>query len=91
MRQDERVTGVPGYAYGQDANYSPQKRAWEQVYHIAGAVTAREFGRGETIVDLDPAKVEALSPIQRAVLANGGPLPFGATVIGTRVLIGIGD
>lgn len=83
----------PGWHYHPASDLAAESRAnlyreaWEEVAHLYPAHLRREHDYVTTIW-LDPEIAGPLTPLQRAVLAYGGPIPYGATVTGFRVRLG---
>jgi len=82
---------VPGYEYGNDHNRAPQERAWERVKALdlshSRLVARVERDYNTTIVTLDPSLTLMLDPLERAVFAARGLLPFGGSVTNNVVSI----
>ena len=67
--------------YWMDPDYEADHvAAWEQVKHIEGAVLTDEVVSMMSTFTLDPALTTDLNPLQKLVLANGGPAPYGGQV-----------
>lgn len=76
---------VPGF--GNKQSYHLHDVAYGRVLGIRDAVQAIRVGAGTTTVTLDPAKVEGLTALEKLVLADGQPSPFGGVVVGNLVTI----
>lgn len=89
-------TAFPGWQYAPagdeeaDANRNAYAAAWDSVKRLYPAHLRIEHDY-RTTVTLDPAKVAGLNDLQKAVLAYGGPIPYGAIVTGSTVHLGAID
>ncbi|MBM7767328.1 hypothetical protein [Glutamicibacter nicotianae] len=76
---------VPGF--GDKKSYHLHDMAYGSILGIRDAIVSRSQGCSQTTVVLDPAKVEGLTDLQKLVLADGQPSPFGGVVTGNTVTI----
>lgn len=87
--------GIPGYEYGHDHNKPAQDEAWERVNALGlkrrTFIHRTEYDYNCTHVTLDISLLDMLSPLERAVFANHGPLPFGGSVTDNVVSINGND
>jgi len=76
---------VPGF--GDKQSYHRHDQAYGSILGIRDAIVSRKQGFSQTTVILDPVKVEGLTNLQKLVLADGQPSPFGGVVAGNTVTI----
>ncbi|WP_334121897.1 hypothetical protein [Glutamicibacter sp.] len=76
---------VPGF--GDKQSYHLHDQAYGSILGIRDAIVSRKQGFSQTTVVLDPAKVAGLTDLQKLVLADGQPSPFGGVVTGNTVTI----
>lgn len=78
---------VDGFAFRGEDVKSNHDAAWASVADInrKQAVIKSSPIYGSTIYDLSATLCADLEPLQKLVLANGSPSPFGGTVRGMRV------
>lgn len=81
------ATGVTVPGFGNKQSYHLHDVAYGRVQGIRDAVQAIRIGAGKTVVTLDPCKVEGLTALEKLVLADGQPSPFGGVVAGNQVTI----
>jgi poly-beta-hydroxyalkanoate depolymerase len=82
-----RPGAVKGYAMQTDDFLDAHKEAWAKVSKLdrEAAVKTLKHGYGHTIYSIDATTAATLSTLEKVVLANGGPAPFGGWVSGNRV------
>lgn len=76
---------VPGF--GDKQSYHLHDQAYGSILGIRDAIVSRKQGFSQTTVVLDPVKVAGLTDLQKLVLADGQPSPFGGVVTGNTVTI----
>lgn len=76
---------VPGF--GNKRSYHAHDVAYGRVQGITDAVMAIQQGESQTVVTLDPVKTAGLSALEKLVLADRQPSPFGGVVTGNQVII----
>ncbi|MFC9934611.1 hypothetical protein [Glutamicibacter sp. NPDC127525] len=83
----ENVVGrqVPGF--GNKRTYHAHDVAYQRIVGITGAIVSRKQGETQTRVLLDPDKVRGLTDLEKLVLADQQPSPFGGVVAGNQVII----
>ena len=78
---------VKGYAFEGPEQATAHRGAWQKVKSIEGAVLSKRSGYAHQMVELDAAKVDGLTSLEKLVLADRGPSPFGGEVHGNTVKI----
>ena len=79
---------IDGFAFRGPEQKQAHQDAWEKVKHIEGAILRKRGGYASMTIELDPAKVEGLSPLEKLVLADQMPSPFGGRLESpTRVVV----
>lgn len=73
--------------FGDKQSYHLHDQAYGSILGIRDAVVSRKQGISQTTVVLDPVKVAGLTDLQKLVLADGQPSPFGGVVAGNTVTI----
>jgi len=73
--------------FGDKKSYHLHDQAYGSILGIRDAIVSRKQGFSQTTVVLDPVKVEGLTNLQKLVLADGQPSPFGGVVTGNTVTI----
>lgn len=78
-----------GYAYMSPEIREAHVAAWERVkeLNLTAAVTSGETSYGRRTFLLDPEKTKDLTDLEKLVLADGGPSPFGGYVIDSTVVV----
>ncbi|UTT40226.1 hypothetical protein NMP99_02910 [Glutamicibacter mishrai] len=76
---------VPGF--GDKKSYHLHDIAYGRIVGIRDAIVYRKQGFSQTTVVLDPDKVAGLTDLEKLVLADGQPSPFGGVVTGNTVTI----
>ncbi|KUM31863.1 hypothetical protein AQ436_01730 [Arthrobacter sp. EpRS66] len=85
MSHRSKQVVVPGF--GDKQSYHLHDQAYGSILGIRDAIVSRKQGFSQTTVVLDPAKVAGLTDLQKLVLADGQPSPFGGVVTGNTVTI----
>lgn len=78
----EEVSG-----FGNKRSYHVHDVAYGRVQGIRDAIVAIQQGESQTVVMLDPVKTAGLSALEKLVLADRQPSPFGGVVTGNQVII----
>ncbi|GAA5229222.1 hypothetical protein [Arthrobacter cryoconiti] len=81
------MSSVNGYAFAGPEILDEHKAAFEQVKHIQGAVLSDVSTYARRTKRMDPEKTKGLTDLQKLVLADGGPSPFGGHVDGNTVAV----
>lgn len=78
---------VNGYAFAAPEAVQEHRDAWDRVKHIKGAILSDRstYGRRTKTIDTDLTK--GLTDLEKLVLADGGPSPFGGEVTSTTVVV----
>lgn len=80
---------VQGYAYASESVLEEHKAAAKEVAGIdrGKAIEHTEHLYGRNFYQLNPDLTDGLTDLQKVVLANGGPAPFGGSVEGRFVTV----
>lgn len=86
---NDKTGYIDGFAFRSEDVRKLHEEAFETVKHIdiKIAVTKKEHGYGRNIFWLDSEYANSLEPLQKLVLANGGPCAFGGVVNHDKVQI----
>jgi hypothetical protein len=80
---------VKGYAFADSDVKVAHELAWHRVQqmNLAGAVLSRQSLYGRNEYRIDSVKTAGLSDLEKVVLVDGGPSPFGGNVSGSTVTV----
>lgn len=89
LRTRGTIGNVPGYAMAHAHVLEDHQAAWARVDNIDRSKAIEKVTRMHNAVEytLDYQTCAGLSPLEKVVLANGGPAPWGGSAPGIKVTV----